>query len=86
MGALNCGYTLADLNTCAMNNGLTKKKLVRRTSMGMDGYYLFAMYLGSLGYRMELALRHGRRERIWQKRRNVIEKTTSMEFRETEDG
>ena len=37
----------------------TKKELVGRTYAGMDGYCPFAVYLGSLGYCMELALRPG---------------------------
>lgn len=42
-----------------MNNSFTKKELVGRTYAGVDDYCPFAVYLGSLGYCMELALRPG---------------------------
>ena len=58
-GTLACGYTPVDLDTFAMDNSSTKKELVGRTYAGMDGYCPFAVYLGSLGYCMELALRPG---------------------------
>jgi hypothetical protein len=58
-GALDCGYTPVDLDTFAMDNGGTKKELVGRTYAGVDGYCPFAVYLGSLGYCLELALRPG---------------------------
>jgi hypothetical protein len=58
-GALDCGYTQVDLDTFAMNNSFTKKELVGRTYAGVDGYCPFAVYLGSLGYCLELALRPG---------------------------
>lgn len=58
-GALSCGYTPVDLDTFAMDNGGTKKELVGRTYAGVDGYCPFAVYLGSLGYCLELALRAG---------------------------
>ncbi len=58
-GALACGYTPVDLDTFAMNNSFTKKELVGRTYAGVDGYCPFAIYLGSLGYCLELALRPG---------------------------
>jgi hypothetical protein len=58
-GALACGYTPVDLDTFAMNNSFTKKELVGRTYAGVDGYCPFAVYLGSLGYCLELALRPG---------------------------
>ena len=58
-GALACGYTPVDLDTFAMDNGGTKKELVGRTYAGVDGYCPFAVYLGSLGYCLELALRAG---------------------------
>ena len=58
-GALSCGYTPVDLDTFAMDNGGTKKELVGRTYAGVDGYCPFALYLGSLGYCLELALRPG---------------------------
>jgi len=58
-GALTCGYTPVDLDTFAMDNSSTKKELVGRTYAGVDGYCPFAVYLGSLGYCLELALRPG---------------------------
>lgn len=58
-GALSCGYTPVDLDTFAMDNGGTKKELVGRTYAGVDGYCPFAVYLGTLGYCLELALRPG---------------------------
>ena len=58
-GALACGYTPVDLDTFAMDNGGTKKELVGRTYAGVDGYCPFAVYLGSLGYCLELTLRPG---------------------------
>ena len=58
-GALACGYTAVDLDTFAMDNSATKKELVGRTYAGVDGYCPFAVYLGSLGYCLELALRPG---------------------------
>ena len=58
-GALPCGYTPVDLDTFVMDNGGTKKELVGRTYAGVDGYCPFAVYLGSLGYCLELALRPG---------------------------
>jgi hypothetical protein len=58
-GALSCGYTPVDLGTFAMDNGGTKKELVGRTYAEVDSYCPFAVYLGSLGYYLELALRPG---------------------------
>ena len=58
-GTLDCGYTPVDLDTFAMDNGGTKKELVGRTYAGVDGYCPFAVYLGTLGYCLELALRPG---------------------------
>ena len=58
-GALQCGYTAVDLDTFAMDNGGTRKELVGRTYAGVDGYCPFAVYLGRLGYCLELALRPG---------------------------
>ena len=58
-GMLPCGYTPVDLDTFAMDNGGTKKELVGRTYAGVDGYCPLAVYLGSLGYCLELALRPG---------------------------
>jgi hypothetical protein len=42
-----------------MDNEGTKKELVGHTSAGVDGYCPLAVYLGSLGYCLELALRLG---------------------------
>ena len=58
-GTLACGYTAVDLDTFAMDNSATKKELVGRTYAGVDGYCPFAVYLGRLGYCLELALRPG---------------------------
>lgn len=58
-GVLECGYTPVDLDTFAMDNSGTKKELLGRTYAGVDGYCPFAVYLGSLGYCLELALRPG---------------------------
>jgi Transposase DDE domain group 1 len=58
-GALSCGYTPVDLDTFAMDNGGTSKEGVGRTYAGVDGYCPCAVYLGSLGYCLELALRPG---------------------------
>ena len=58
-GALACGYTGVDLDTFAMDNSSTKKERAGRTYAGVDGYCPFAVYLGSLGYCLELALRPG---------------------------
>ena len=54
-----CGYTPVNLDTFAMNNGDTQKELVGRTYAGVDGYCPLAVYLGRLGYCLELALRPG---------------------------
>ena len=58
-GALPCGYTPIDLDTFAMDNAGTKKELVGRTYAGVDGYCPLAVYLGTLGYCLELTLRAG---------------------------
>ncbi len=58
-GVLDCGYTPVDLDTFVMDNGGTKKELVGRTYTGVDGYCPCAVYLGTLGYCLELALRPG---------------------------
>ncbi|WP_232229911.1 transposase [Polaromonas glacialis] len=58
-GALGCGYTPVDLDTFAMDNSDTQKELVGRTYAGVDGYCPLAVYLGRLGYCLELALRPG---------------------------
>ena len=57
--ALSCGYPPVNLDTFAMENGGTKKVSVGRTYAGVDGYCPCAVYLGSLGYCLELALRPG---------------------------
>ena len=48
-----------DLDTFAMDNSDSKKELVGRTYAGVDGYCPLAVYMGSLGYCLELALRAG---------------------------
>ena len=58
-GILDSGYMPVDLDTFAMDNSDTKKELVGRTYAGVDGYCPLAVYLGSLGYCLELALRAG---------------------------
>jgi hypothetical protein len=58
-GVLPCGYTAIDLDTFAMDNGNTSKELIGRTYAGVDGYCPIAVYLGSLGYCLDLALRPG---------------------------
>ena len=56
---LACGYMPIDLDTFAMDNGDTAKELVGRTYTGVDGYCPLAVYLGTQGYCLELALRPG---------------------------
>jgi hypothetical protein len=58
-GALPCGYTPVDLDTFAMDSSGTQKELLGRTYAGVDGYCPLAVYLGRLGYCLELALRPG---------------------------
>jgi Transposase DDE domain group 1 len=58
-GALACGYTPIDLDTFVMDNSGTKKELVGHTYTGVEGYCPLAVYLGSLGYCLELSLRAG---------------------------
>jgi len=62
-GSLECGNTPLDLDTFAMDNAGTQKELIGRTYAGVDGYCPFAVYLGSLGYCLELALRPGVQQR-----------------------
>jgi len=59
-GILPCGYTPVDCDTFSMDNSQTKKEAVGRTYAGVDGYCPFAVYLGRLGYCLELALRPGK--------------------------
>jgi hypothetical protein len=59
LGALSCGYTPVDLDTFVMYNVVTMKLAVGRTYAGVDGYSPFSVYLGSMGYCLELALRPG---------------------------
>jgi hypothetical protein len=59
LGSLECEYNPLDLDTFAMDNAGTEKELIGRTYVGVDGYCPFAVYLGSLGYCLELALRPG---------------------------
>lgn len=42
-----------------MDNGGIQKDLVGGTYTGVDGYCSLAVYLGNLGYSLELALRAG---------------------------
>jgi hypothetical protein len=70
-GALVCGYTPVDLDTFAMDNSSTKKELVGRTYAGVDGYCPFAVYLGSLGYCLELTLRPGVQQSAAQSQYNI---------------
>ena len=58
-GMLDCGYTPIDLDTFVMNNEDSSKELVGRTYAGVDGYCPLAVYLGTQGYCLELALRPG---------------------------
>ncbi|CAN5465509.1 hypothetical protein BH10PSE16_BH10PSE16_04230 [soil metagenome] len=58
-GALPCGYSPLDLDMFAMDNSDTQKELVGRTYAGVEGYCPLAVYLGRLGYCLELALRPG---------------------------
>ena len=58
-GTLPSGYTPADLGTLAMDNWGTNKELVGPTYAGVDGYCLFAVYFGGLGYCLGSALRPG---------------------------
>ena len=58
-GVLGCGYTPVDIDTFAMDNSKTSKELVGRTYAGVDGFCPCAVYLGTLGYCLELALRAG---------------------------
>lgn len=58
-GILDSGYMPVDLDTFAMDNSDSKKELVGRTYAGVDGYCPLAVYMGSLGYCLELALRAG---------------------------
>ena len=48
-----------DWNTFVMNNSWTQKEALGRTYQGLDVYTPSAIYLGSLGYCLELALRPG---------------------------
>ncbi|MCK9515818.1 MAG: IS1380 family transposase [Ottowia sp.] len=58
-GSLPCGYTPLDVDTFAMDNGDTAKKLMGRTYAWVDGYCPIASYLGTAGFCLELALRPG---------------------------
>ncbi len=57
--AYDIGYMPVDLDTFAMDNSNCKKELVGCTYLGVDGYYPLAVYMGSLGYCLELAQRAG---------------------------
>jgi Transposase DDE domain group 1 len=58
-GVLPCGWLPLDVDTFAMDNGGTAKEGVGRTYAGVDGYCPLAVYLGSHGFCLELALRPG---------------------------
>jgi hypothetical protein len=58
-GLLACGWLALDIDTFAMDNGGTAKDGVGRTYAGVDGYCPLAVYLGTQGYCLELALRPG---------------------------
>lgn len=59
LGLLPCGWLPLDVDTFAMDNGGSAKDGVGRTYAGVDGYCPLAVYLGSHGYCLELALRPG---------------------------
>lgn len=59
-GLLPCGWLPLDVDTFAMDNGGTSKDGVSRTYTGVDGYCPLAVYLGSQGFCLELALRPGK--------------------------
>jgi hypothetical protein len=56
-GILDNGYVPVNLDTFTMDNSDSKKELVGRTYAGVEGYCPLAVYMGSLGYCLELALR-----------------------------
>ena len=58
-GVLACGWLPLDVDTFAMDNSGTAKEGVGRTYAGVDGYCPLAVYLGSHGFCLELALRPG---------------------------
>ena len=58
-GVLPCGWLPLDVDTFAMDNSGTAKEGVGRTYVGVDGYCPLAVYLGSHGFCLELALRPG---------------------------
>ena len=58
-GVLPCGWLPLDVDTFAMDNSATVKEGVGRTYAGVDGYCPLAVYLGSHGFCLELALRPG---------------------------
>ena len=58
-GVLPCGWLALDVDTFAMDNSGTAKQGVGRTYAGVDGYCPLAVYLGSHGFCLELALRPG---------------------------
>ncbi|MEN9395907.1 MAG: hypothetical protein RLZ81_437 [Pseudomonadota bacterium] len=74
-GALPCGYTPIDRDTFAMDNGNTKMELVGRTYPGVNRYCPLVVYLGTLGFCLELALRpelqHSVRETGYNLGRNL---------------
>ena len=61
-GVLPCGWLPVDIDTFAMlrmDNSGTAKEGVGRTYAGVDGFCPLAVYLGSVGYCLELSLRPG---------------------------
>ena len=70
-GRLACGYTPIDLDTFVMNNDNTSKELVGRTYAGVDGYCPLAVYLGTQGYCLELALRPGTQHSVNESEHNL---------------
>jgi hypothetical protein len=58
-GVLPCGYMPLDVDTFAMDNSGAAKEHVGRTYAGVDRYCPLAMYLGTQGFCLELALRPG---------------------------
>jgi len=59
LGVLPCGWLPLDIDTFAMDNSDTAKDGVGRTYTGVDGYCPLAVYLGSQGFCLDLALRPG---------------------------
>lgn len=58
-GALSCGWLPLDVDVFPMDNSDTAKEGVGRTYTGVNGYCPLAVYLGTQGYCLQLALRPG---------------------------